>query len=1166
MDLLTSYLRNAKTQFFDNTVKGILSAELTQDAIDEITDLITNLEDVNVKQTLYEEITAKGIDETVNQFNGKTSIDTTIWDSSPYNAEAKEIDAGGNYTGEDIFTAGGTHIKAVIDSVGDYLLSGTPDPALYPRYAIVYNRKGTAKKFGEEEIPSVNIIATIETPPIVRDVENAEIRPKNDGDDYNAMSGGFKDDYVTTPIKLGELGETEFDTVKKSVVGAINGIHLAIAQQDDTGFVSWTGTGDYYQIGTDTPTVGETRFTLLRGGLGRIQGTPVDFLGNQFIQLASGETAYVYIDNLGILQSSVIYSEANEGFPLFEAWRCSEGIFTQVVKENHPFAFCRQVSEYLHRTVGTVFTTDSIGSLSYAPITIGDGTLITDRQMKVLGKGTLIDHGISTDYIDTAGLPMTQGWPYLNSVGKWNCYANQSEFPMVYNNGGTPTTIPTGKFGVFKGYGSKDDLNSISPVTFGLMSTDFYTSLAAAEAAIADDKSNEITAIQSPSAEFANIELARLGYAIVQNNINGGYIYSVDFDLAVVGSGSATGSSATLASLISVVTTTFSRILNGSDTNVQVALETIDNNAAIDSEVVHKTGNETISDTKTFSSNVVNNPAPTIGDHLTNKTYVDQYVTSAIKWQTAVLDIVDTLPGSPSTGDRYILSTDNLIYDYNGATWDAITPLTGWTVWVVDDTVTPANNKGWYNYNGSAWVSIITGVDLSSLGITTSASAINTLDDGTVDKFALGNGVSGLKYSDNIWFGNNGGNNTLGFGGIAGSPIQIFTNNYGSVPSTNGLYVTNTSTGNAIIALDVLAAGGDPFISFNVSGVQAYSMGIDNTDDKFKLSANYTDVGSNVLMQSDSSGNFDFLGKLRITSDGTVSSQRFYVRDTATSAFDIAFLQAPSLTTGNEVRLKLGVDDSTKNTAELNFQYDSTGSDDNCLELGFFGVQVMALYADKRVVTSEGSVLQLGRIDNTNEGAEILWETPDAYENWITDVYQRQFRISANSSNNTDVVLKNDGTGYQRLGINKSPTELISITQNIDTNSICVIENSKSGANYCGFRMIRTSDATGGASDWQLVNGVGAEAPHFSIEDITSNATGTLSPFIIEQGASSGANKNALKIDSQGRVVIKMEQAVPTTAELNKNEVIISYDGDSTIKFTWENDSNIIKTASLVAA
>lgn len=155
-------------------------------------------------------------------------------------------------------------------------------------------------------------------------------------------------------------------------------------------------------------------------------------------------------------------------------------------------------------------------------------------------------------------------------------------------------------------------------------------------------------------------------------------------------------------------------------------------------------------DSATILGNIVNSTAPTIGSHLTNKAYVDTLVDSGILWQNPVLDIVDTLPVSPTTGDRYILSTDNLIYEWNGASWDTITSEAGWTVWVVNDNVTPANNKGWYNYNGSSWVNIVTGVDLSALGITASAAALNSIDDGLLGQIAYSNGTSGVLYDSSF--------------------------------------------------------------------------------------------------------------------------------------------------------------------------------------------------------------------------------------------------------------------------------------------------------------------------------------------------------------------------------------------------------------------------------
>jgi hypothetical protein len=75
------------------------------------------------------------------------------------------------------------------------------------------------------------------------------------------------------------------------------------------------------------------------------------------------------------------------------------------------------------------------------------------------------------------------------------------------------------------------------------------------------------------------------------------------------------------------------------------------------------------------------------------------------------------LPGTPSSGDRYIATatangwTIHHIYEYNGATWDDITPNEGFWLWVEDEDM-------YYAFNGTSWVSmpsITTHANLSGL-------------------------------------------------------------------------------------------------------------------------------------------------------------------------------------------------------------------------------------------------------------------------------------------------------------------------------------------------------------------------------------------------------------------------------------------------------------------
>jgi len=79
------------------------------------------------------------------------------------------------------------------------------------------------------------------------------------------------------------------------------------------------------------------------------------------------------------------------------------------------------------------------------------------------------------------------------------------------------------------------------------------------------------------------------------------------------------------------------------------------------------------------------------------------------EWQSKVLSkSLSAAPGSPTKGHRYIVGLavpsgdlwfgqSNKIAEYNGASWDFITPSTYFTVWV-DDLVKI------YYWNGSGWI------------------------------------------------------------------------------------------------------------------------------------------------------------------------------------------------------------------------------------------------------------------------------------------------------------------------------------------------------------------------------------------------------------------------------------------------------------------------------
>jgi len=96
---------------------------------------------------------------------------------------------------------------------------------------------------------------------------------------------------------------------------------------------------------------------------------------------------------------------------------------------------------------------------------------------------------------------------------------------------------------------------------------------------------------------------------------------------------------------------------------------------------------------------------PTQPYHLTTKYYVDN-VANNIDWQDSVINFQNTPPGSPSTGDRYVVTAtatgawvghEDDIAEWNGSSWDFTTPNEGFAVW--DET-----GDRLMIYNGTSWV------------------------------------------------------------------------------------------------------------------------------------------------------------------------------------------------------------------------------------------------------------------------------------------------------------------------------------------------------------------------------------------------------------------------------------------------------------------------------
>jgi len=371
------------------------------------------------------------------------------------------------------------------------------------------------------------------------------------------IPGSFPTDSGTATPAAGVLNILGGDGIATS--GASNNVTVAAAGSllVASGFESWGGAGAYY----DDTTIGD--FTVSRPGTGYILGSPVAWTAPQTVTgLTAGNTYYIYVDSAGTLQKTTSYSESlfQNNIVLFECMRDStSGTNVQLtVKENHPYEFPWKTSVWAHDTLGPVIS-DMQGG---ANITL-NGT----QKIEISGADALEDHGLETTIPDSGGVAEVFEQYFTNGSGKWARHAQSDTFDGTWDNAGTPTAIGTNKYTVYRLYVSKDDLTSATPTYFAVLGDAEYNNLAQADTAIAND------AIPTATGELAMLELAQLGYIVFEES-------STSIVQVVIAKETArtsfSGLTATTASLVLTDTTNFDGILSAADTNVQSALETID--------------------------------------------------------------------------------------------------------------------------------------------------------------------------------------------------------------------------------------------------------------------------------------------------------------------------------------------------------------------------------------------------------------------------------------------------------------------------------------------------------------------------------------------------------------------------------------------------------------
>ena len=391
---------------------------------------------------------------------------------------------------------------------------------------------------------------------VVIDSEHAyAIRTSNP----TVTSGSYKPSCVTFPDGK-EIG-ADITEILTGVVKTGEIFADTVTRMEDTGFYAWSGAAPYF----DDTTLGS--FTILAAGAGSgyIKGRLIEWAGPQTVtSMTSGSTWFIYIDEDGVIGKASTRTDALfvDNIVLFEClYDETAGTKQQhTVRENHPYSFPVASSNYLHNTVGSVIENLNDGAR------IAAGT--TAVRVSIEGADELVDHGLQTTIPEAADVSWKKF--YKNAGGKWAIDATGTDFAGRWSNGGVPEDLTASKYAVYRLYVGTDSGNATTPIYYGVLHTAQFSNQGAAATAIADGD------ISVADGELALLELAQLGY-ITQGPSAAGDIIVFTIDKSTLRSTISGGAGSSTASGVTTNTVDFDGILSGADTNVQAALNTIDN-------------------------------------------------------------------------------------------------------------------------------------------------------------------------------------------------------------------------------------------------------------------------------------------------------------------------------------------------------------------------------------------------------------------------------------------------------------------------------------------------------------------------------------------------------------------------------------------------------------
>lgn len=243
--------------------------------------------------------------------------------------------------------------------------------------------------------------------------------------------------------------------------------------------------------------------------------------------------------------------------------------------------------------------------------------------------------------------------------------------------------------------------------------------------------------------------------------------------------------------------------------------------------------------------------SPSAANDVAIKEYVDDLF-QGVAYQEPVISEQNDPPGSPATGDRYLIDDaptgawdghPNEIAEWDGAAWEFFVPSEGWVVFIEDeDRLT--------RYNGTDWVTIASAIKHGSL---------SGLGDDDHTQYLLANGTRAMAGDLDM-----GGNNVTSAGDVTASGT-----------TESGDYTVDGDT----LAQSVVASGQVQLSS----GEATVDTGISATDATFNLALGVDDPGADVdlsgrLFWDDSAGTYQIQIVEATTSVGNPTANYDIVR------------------------------------------------------------------------------------------------------------------------------------------------------------------------------------------------------------------------------------------------------------------------------------------------